>query len=58
MSKGAAKLIRQLTSQLSDIRDGNERIKFVLASYNGGLGHVRDAMALARKYGKTQQWMK
>ena len=55
--EGAAKLIRQLTSQLSDIRDGNERIKFVLASYNGGLGHVRDAMALARKYGKNpQQW--
>lgn len=53
--EGAANLIRRLTGQLSDIRDGSERIKFVLASYNGGLGHVRDAMALARKYGKNPQ---
>lgn len=53
--EGAASLIRRLTSQLSDVRDGNERIKFVLASYNGGIGHVRDAMALARKYGKNPQ---
>lgn len=32
-----------------------ERIKFVLASYNAGPGHVLDAIRLAGKYGKNPQ---
>lgn len=53
----ATRYIAQLNSQFSDISDPGERINFVLASYNGGTGHIRDAMALCRANGgNPQHW--
>ncbi len=47
------KFIHWLDTQLVKyVPDKNEREKFVLASYNIGLGHVLDAMNLAEKYGE------
>ena len=39
----------------SRVEDPAERLKFVLASYNVGIGHVLDAMSLAEKNGKNPQ---
>jgi len=48
------KLITFLDKSLKNkVTDSTERVKFVLAAYNAGLGHVYDAQRLARKYGKA-----
>lgn len=52
--KAAVKYIAATNRSLSMIPDKNERLKFILAAYNAGLGHVNDAMALAEKYGKNK----
>ena len=39
----------------SYVPDSTERIKFILASYNAGPGHVLDAIRLADKYDKDPQ---
>lgn len=51
--KGGVKYISELQKIFSKV-DEDDRIKFVLASYNSGIGHVFDAMALAEKYGKDK----
>lgn len=53
---GGARYLARLTSQWEDeIPDPDERLKFVLASYNTGRGHVQDAQRLAEKNGGDPQ---
>ena len=49
----AVRYLAELERNFSDIREHSERTKFVLAAYNGGHFHIRDAMALARKNGRN-----
>ncbi|MBO4659786.1 MAG: transglycosylase SLT domain-containing protein [Prevotella sp.] len=53
----SARMINELTMLLRDVPDPNERMCFLMACYNGGIGHVRDAMALTEKYkGNKYSW--
>lgn len=53
----AARYMRELQMAFQDINNPKERLHFALAAYNGGTNHVRDAMALAGKYGGVaQRW--
>jgi membrane-bound lytic murein transglycosylase F len=51
---GGIRYLKWLDGRLSDIiADEDERVHFILASYNMGIGHVLDARRLAEKYGKN-----
>ena len=53
----AARYMRELQMSFQDIDNPAERLRFALAAYNGGTNHVRDAMALTKKYGGVpQRW--
>ena len=47
----ATSLLKSLDYIFRRIEDPNEKINFILASYNAGIGQVNDAMRLAQKYG-------
>ena len=50
--KAGVKYLKWLTKYWeNEITDSTERIKFVMASYNIGHGHIEDARRLAEKYG-------
>jgi membrane-bound lytic murein transglycosylase F len=50
--EAACRYLRRIESAWSDrVTRRGERLKFVLASYNVGLGHVQDAVRLAEKNG-------
>lgn len=52
--RAAVKYIAATEKTFAGVKDPNERLKFILAAYNAGIGHVTDAMALAEKYGKNK----
>lgn len=45
--------IKSLNLMFRKIENMEERIKFILASYNSGPAHVLDAMSLAKKHGQN-----
>lgn len=52
--KAASKYLAIMARSFSKITDPEEKVKFILGSYNAGIGHIFDAMALAEKYGKNK----
>lgn len=53
--EAATRYIKELEGQLAFIHNRYERQNFVLAAYNGGLNHLRDAMRLAERDGRNAQ---
>jgi membrane-bound lytic murein transglycosylase F len=49
--RAGVSFIRWLDKRFEDLESPDERIKFVLAAYNVGKGHVDDARRLAEKFG-------
>lgn len=50
--KAGARYLKWLDKRLESVPDPEQRVKFILAAYNAGLGHVIDARNLAEKHGK------
>jgi len=51
------KYLNRMYNYWEDIPDSIQRIKFAMASYNSGFGHVKDAQQLAKRYQKdTLNW--
>lgn len=53
--RAAVQSIQAVERSITSVTDKEEKIKFILAAYNSGLGHVFDAIALAKKYNKNPQ---
>lgn len=49
--RGGMRYIAKINTMWKDIADPEERNKFILASYNAGAGHIKDAQKLAEKRG-------
>jgi len=51
--EAAVRYLKELDREFAAIRDRQERQNMVLAAYNGGIHHVRDAMRLAERDGRN-----
>ncbi|MFT7861234.1 MAG: membrane-bound lytic murein transglycosylase MltF [Sulfurimonas sp.] len=51
---GGARHLRQMIKNVPEGVEGEDRLKFALAAYNVGGGHIQDAMSLAKKLGLNQ----
>jgi membrane-bound lytic murein transglycosylase F len=51
--KIGVEVLRRFGRGFKNVSDSVELIRFTLASYNAGMGHVQDAQRLAEKYGKN-----
>ncbi|WP_108172230.1 transporter substrate-binding domain-containing protein [Christiangramia gaetbulicola] len=50
--KGGVKYINRIRNRFENVKDSIQKVKFTLAAFNCGPGHVFDAMRLAEKNGK------
>jgi membrane-bound lytic murein transglycosylase F len=53
-TEAAVQYLKMLNMDFHSIPNKEERIKFILAAYHSGPGHVLDAMALTKKFGKNE----
>ena len=51
--EAAVRYLKELDREFASIRDRQERQNLVLAAYNGGIHHIRDAMRLAERDGRN-----
>jgi membrane-bound lytic murein transglycosylase F len=57
--RGGGEYLSWLYNNFNDVTDSLTRIKFVLAAYNCGLGHMQDAQRLAKHRGlNPNEWLK
>ncbi|MBR3951861.1 MAG: transporter substrate-binding domain-containing protein [Bacteroidaceae bacterium] len=53
--RAAVQSLSSIENNLVSVEDRAEKLKFTIAAYNSGLGHVFDAIAIAKKYDKNPQ---
>jgi len=55
--EGGIRYMVYLLDRLKEISDEQERLKFALAAYNGGMGYIKEAINLAQSHSKEwQHW--